>query len=153
MGRRYATMGTQTTGSSAKTLIGLTSVATTRPRIYDFVLGSDATPADQALRFFVQRYSATTDGVGTSYTPTALDPGDPASLLTAVLVLLTTEYTPYTSGAILFDVAMNQRSTQRWVAAPGGELVLPATAGAGAGVRVIHASATPTVRSILHHEE
>jgi hypothetical protein len=35
----------------------------------------------------------------------------------------------------LLQVAVNQRASYRWVAAPGGEFVIPATNVAGIGVR------------------
>lgn len=149
MGRRYAVIGNQTTSSSAKTLWSIGSTTAVRPRVYDFIIGSDATPADVALRFFVQRCTA--QGTNTSWTPVALDSGDPASTTTSG-VNHSAEPT-YTANALLIDIAMNQRSTQRWVASPGGEFVCPATSANGVGLQVIHASATPTVRSTCHFEE
>jgi hypothetical protein len=40
------------------------------------------------------------------------------------------------------QVAHNQRATFRWVAIPDGELIVPATAGAGLALMSIVASAT-----------
>lgn len=149
MGRRYAVAGNATTGSGGKTLASLSSSTTVRPRVYDIILGSDATPADVALKFFVQR--CTTQGTTTAFTPVALDSGDPAS--TTASGITHSSEPGYTSNAIILDIAMNQRSTQRWVAAPGGEIVCPATSLNGVGVYVVHASATPTVRCTVHFEE
>ncbi len=47
----------------------------------------------------------------------------------------------------------NQRSTQRWVAAPGGELKCPSTAANGIGVQPVHASFTGSVECTIHHIE
>jgi hypothetical protein len=47
----------------------------------------------------------------------------------------------------------NQRSTQRWVASPGGELILPATAANGAGLQTIHASYTGNVDGTMYYAE
>lgn len=150
MGRRYSVVGNATTGASpGKTLWSLMSATTIRPRIYDIIIGSDATPADVALTFRVNR--ATAEGTNTTWTPIAIDNGDPASLADAG-INHSAEPT-YTANAYLLDVAMNQRSTQRWVAAPGSEFVIAASASAGAGLFVIHASATPTVRSTMLFEE
>ena len=149
MARRYSING-QATNTAAKTILGLTSAATVRPRIYDFILGSDATPADMAAEYALQRYTAA--GTATAVTPQLLDPGDPASLCSAGQAH-TVEPT-YTANALLLQVAVNQRATFRWVAAPGGEIVLPATAANGVGLQVISVSGTPVnVNSTIHFEE
>jgi hypothetical protein len=149
MARRYAISGTDTNTAST-TLIGLTSAATVRPKIYDFVVGSAATPADNAFEFQLKRYTAA--GTSTSVTPQALDPGDPAALA-AGGVNHSGEPT-YTANAILFDTAVNQRATFRWVASPGGEIILPATAANGVGLfsTAVGGSAY-TVLMTVHYEE
>lgn len=148
MARRYSVDG-QDTNTASTTILGLTSAATIRPRIYDLILSSDATPADNAAEYVVQRYTAA--GTSTSVTPQALDPADPAALAAAGEAH-TVEPT-YTSNALLLQFAVNQRATFRWVAAPGGELVLPATAANGAGVAVINVSSATNVNACLHYEE
>lgn len=149
MSRRYSISGARAVASPTQTLLGLTSTTTIRPKIYDILMGSSATPADNALEWLLQRYTAA--GTSTAVTPTALDPGDPAASATAGKNH-SAEPT-YTAGAILLDTAINQRSTQRWVAAPGGEIVLPATGANGAGLQPIHASFTGNVIGTLHYEE
>src|SRR3954463_4319344 len=123
MARRYSGAG-QDTNTAATTIVELRSTTAIRPRIYDFILGSDATPADNAAEYVLQR--TTTAGTSTSFTPVALDPGDPASL--ASFGQAHSAEPTYTAAALLLDIATNQRATFRWVAAPGGELVLPAAA-------------------------
>jgi hypothetical protein len=128
-GRRYSGFTNATnTQSSTAPLFNLVGATTTRVRVYDFISGSDATPADNAAKFAFQR---TTVNFGTpvAVTPVALDPADPASLC-----LFSTPggtAPTITANSTLLQVAHNQRATFRWVAAPDSELVIPATAAAG----------------------
>src|SRR3954447_2289831 len=131
-GRHYAADGSDTNTASTS-ILGLTSAATVRPKIYDFLVGSDATPADNAWKGVLQRY--TTAGTSTAVTPQALDPGDPAALASAGKAH--SGEPTYPSNAIMLHFAVNQRATFRWVAAPGGEIILPATAANGVGVQSI----------------
>ncbi len=129
MARRYSVVGTDT-NTAATTMLGVTSAATVRPAIYELVIGSIATPADNAWDFFLQRY--TVAGTSTAFTPVALDPADPASLASAG-VNHSVEPT-YTANAYLGRFSGNQRATFRWVANPGSELKMPATAANGIGL-------------------
>lgn len=149
MARRYSIDG-QDTNTAGTSILGLTSAATVRPRVYDLIVGSDATPADNAAEYVLQRYTAA--GTSTSVTPQALDSGDPASLCSAGEAH-SVEPT-YTANAILLQFALNQRATFRWVAAPGGEIVLPATAANGVGLQVISiAGSAINVNACIHFEE
>lgn len=149
MGRRYSIDG-QDINTAGTSILGLTSAATIRPKVYDLILGSDATPADNAAEYVLQRYTA--PGTLTSVTPQALDPGDPSSLASAGEAH-SAEPT-YTANAIMLQWAQNQRATFRWVAAPGGEIVLPATANNGVGVQVIGiAGSAVNVNCCIHFEE
>ena len=149
MARRYAIDG-QDTNTATTTILGLTSATTVRPRIYDMVVGSDATPADNAAEYVLQRYTAA--GTSTAVTPQGLDPGDPAALASAGEAH-SAEPT-YTANAILLQWAQNQRATFRWVAAPMGEIVLPATAANGVGVQVIGIAGSAVNTNVtIHYEE
>jgi len=99
-----------------------------RAFVYDFSLGCDASPADNSFVHIVQR--CTTAGTGSALTPNALDPGDSQAATMVVKDTVTADPT-LTAAAFLFGVALNARATYRWVAAPGGELVTPATASNG----------------------
>ncbi len=123
MGRRYSGEGTDT-NTAATTQTELRSATTIRPRVYDLMISSAATPADNAGNYQLQR--TTTIGTHTAFTAIALDPGDPASL--AVFGVNHSAEPTYTANAILMVVSVNMRATFRWVAAPLGELVLPAAA-------------------------
>lgn len=149
MGRRYSIAG-QDTNTAATTIIELRSTTAIRPRIYDLLLGSDATPADNAAEYVLQR-TTTAGTFGTSFTPVALDPGDPAA--TATSGFAHSGEPTYTANALLLDFATNQRATFRWIAAPAGEIVLPAAAnGVGLQVITVGGSAVNTVVGI-HYEE
>lgn len=149
MGRKYAVTGSRAVAATLKTALGLTSAATIRPRIYDLIFGTSGTPADNALNWLLQRFTAA--GTATAATPVALDSADPAAL-GAGGSNHTVEPT-YTAGLVLLDIDANQRSTQRWVASPGSEFVLPATAANGAGLQTTHASYTGNVDVTLLYEE
>lgn len=133
-----ASLGTVGCGSTAH-----------RGKIYDFVLGSEASPADNPFLYLFQRCTAL--GTSTSVTPTALDPADAAALFAAGQSH-TVEPT-YTAGAVLERVALNQRATFRWVAAPGSELVWPATASNGIGIQTPTSSAVAISATVLVAEQ
>lgn len=142
----------QRTASTSACLGAWTADATRarRARVYDIIIGSEATPADAALLYTVRRCSAA--GTSTSVTPQNLDPAS-----------ATTEYDAgenhsieptFTAGAILLNIPLNQRATFRWVAAPGGELVMPATASNGAGIETDTISTgTPIITAQTHIDE
>lgn len=140
--RRYTGFSNATnTVSATNPLAGLSALgATTRARIYDLVLGSDATPADAATKLALQRM--TTSGLGTTtVVPPPLDPADPASLMQWFSAWASTQPT-ITAVTTLLQVAMNQRATFRWVAVPDSELVVPATLANGIAIMSVVASAT-----------
>lgn len=115
-------------GGDPQTLINLFSDGNVRQYIYDVIIGSDATPADQAASFDMPRTTAVgTEGAG--FTPTKLDP-DIAAAAADSGNAHTVEPTE-TADSALMRFALNQRATFRWVAAPGSELVIPATANNG----------------------
>ena len=148
--RRYSAFGNGAAAASpGRTVLEVVAATTTRGRIYDVIIGSDGTPADSAFRIKIMRGSAA--GTATAFTPTLLDGGDPAALL-ASNANASAEPT-ITANSELIDIALNQRATFRWVAAPDGELVVPATANARVATRVIHASSTVTFNVTEHWQE
>jgi hypothetical protein len=58
-----------------------------------------------------------------------------------------------TADTELLEVPVNQRSTYRWVAVPGGELVVPAVDTDGIGARTKSSAYTGTVISNVHFWE
>src|SRR4051812_34991998 len=78
--RRYSTTASATnTTSTTVPMYTIVGAATTRLRIYDHLVQSLSTPADNYAEFCFRRVSARGTS-STSWTPTALDPADPASL-------------------------------------------------------------------------
>lgn len=146
-----ASAGTQQNLTTTyKTLMSLTAAtgATTlrRAYIYDAMFGADGTPADNVITYKMDRQS--TVGTGTSATGTGLDAADAASLITGN-VNSTIEPT-VTANTQLIEIPMNQRASYRWVAAPGGELIVPATNTTGIGARAKSPAYTSTVAATLH---
>jgi hypothetical protein len=150
MGRRYTGNGSAASGAN-KTCLNLISASTIRPALYDIVIGCVATPADSSVKWHVQRTTAVgTEGSG--FTPVALDPGDPSSL--ADYAVAHSSEPTYTANAVLLQISMNQRNTFRWVAAPGGELIAPATANNGLGCKTSSVSTgTTAYEVVMFHEE
>jgi hypothetical protein len=148
MAKRYAIIGDQGVGTDV-TLATLTGTTGVRPSIYDLTIGCSAAPGDTATRFLVQRH--TDPGTSTAITPRPLDPNDPASVCSAGSNH-TVEPT-YTANVILLDINVNQRATYRWVAAPGGELKIPATASNGLGLKSSASTGTAEHRTTLHFDE
>lgn len=124
--RRYGVTASDT-NTAGTTQVGVTSTAAIRPAIYDILISSVATPADNAGDWQFQRHTAA--GTSTGFTPVALDPGDPAS--TASAGFNHSVEPTYTANAVPLRVAVNQRNTLRWVARDGSELKMPATAANG----------------------
>lgn len=128
MYRRYEAnsgLGGAAMTSSAKGVISLISTVAVRPYLYDFTFGTIGTPSDSVVTLTVSRASAMTGGTsGVTVTPSPLDSTDAASTSLSNGAWTTQP----TVGVTLFSVGLNVRATYRWVAAPGGELICPATA-------------------------
>lgn len=151
MSRRYSAIG-QVAVAASKTMLGLTNGGTVvRPKIYDILIGSGATPADQASRFLLQRCTAA-GTAGSSFTPVALDSGDPAAQCAVGVGIYSGEPT-LTASAFLLNISMNQRATFRWVAFPGGELIGPATSGNGMALVCSAATGSANHEFCIHFEE
>lgn len=149
MARRYASVGDQA-ATASDSILGLTSATTIRPILYDVVFGCGATPADNAYRMQIGRYTAA--GTSTAVTPQALDPSDPAAIATAGSNH-TAEPT-YTSGAVVLDFGINQQATFRWVAPVEEGIMLPATAANGVGLYFSAVSGgTAECSATFHHAE
>ncbi len=132
--------------------VGTLSAAAASPRrakVYDLLIGSEATPADNAFLWQVQRHTA--DGTGSAVTPQSLDPADSLAS-TIVAKENTTVDATRTTNAFLLNLGLNQRASFRWVAAPGGELVIPATANNGLSIMTITSSAV-AVTTTVHYDE
>ena len=148
----YSAVGTRT-ASATLSILSLTGAASNprRAKIYDFIFGSSATPGDFA--FLLQAQRCTTAGTaGSAVTPQTLDPADTIAS-TMVGGQAHSADPTLTSNQIPISIALNQRATFRWVAAPGGEIVTPATASNGIAFRTTTAGALVTVDVTCHFAE
>ena len=108
----------------------VTRGASRRAKVYDFMFGSDGTPADNIVDLVMIRH--TTAPTSTAVVAEALDPADPAAITTAG-ENVTIE--PTFGSESLMELPVNQRASYRWVAAPESELIIPDTANAGIAFR------------------
>lgn len=147
----YAVEGTQTvTATPFDTTISIERGASKRAKITDVMSGFDiASPSDNLMIFTGIRGSAS--GTGTARTPDPLDPADGAAVTTAE-ENHTAEPT-YTANTEFIRIGQHMRAAYRWVARPGGEIVIPNTAGALVGFRGEHATAAPDHTCTVHFEE
>jgi hypothetical protein len=129
-------------------LLGLTapSASPRRFRIYDVLIGTNGTPADNFIEWDISRVTASS--TATIITPMPLDQADAATLTVATANSST--HALITGSGNVFYVGVNQRASYRWVAAPGGELVAPATSSAGFQLRTRSGGYTGTATGTLH---
>jgi hypothetical protein len=150
---KYAITGTQSTVSgSYKTALAVFASNTTalrRGKVYDVLIGTNGTPADNYLQWDVSRM--TVDGTGTAVTPNPLDPAD-AAALGAAKNNYTVEPT-VTANSSLFNVGVNQRASYRWVAAPGSELLFPAVNANGLVLHTLSGGYTGSATGDVMYEE
>src|SRR4051812_22772748 len=134
---RYSLPSIVTTNTTTKKTMGAITAATgattlRRAWIYDIVFGTSTTPGDTAITYAVDRQ--TTLGTGTTTAATPID----SETTVASLMTNRTDYSiepTVTVPGDLLSLGINQRASYRWVAAPGGELVVPAVNVAGIGLR------------------
>lgn len=131
---RYA-VAHQTAAGSDLGIINLNNGATVRCVLYELVMGSDATPADHAGEFVVNRTTAAGGG-GTALTETPLDSLTVAATTAGTGGTFTAQPTD-TANTEMLMIALNQRATFRWIAAPGGELIGIASANNGLFLRSV----------------
>jgi hypothetical protein len=152
MSRRYACTGASVLAASpGKTALNVFQTSNTvRGRLYDVIFGSSGTPADSAFTWRLSKSTAVgTEGTGV--VPIALDSGDPAALYDGAQAH-SAEPT-YTAATELLEIPLNQRATFRWVAAPDGEFIGPATASNGWGLAAFHASSVVASEATFHWQE
>lgn len=135
----------QATAAAYKTQVSLTAAGTpVRALVQEIDVGTPGTPADNYMEYDISRQTAV--GTSTSATPNPLDTTFRASS-TLAAVNYTAEGT-VTAASSVFYLALNQRASYRWVAAPGSELIIPATAAAGFAIRARSAAYTGTVSAM-----
>jgi hypothetical protein len=148
---KYAIDG-QDTNTAATTILQFQADPTTARRIklgYATV-GSDATPADNAAEYNLQRFTVV-GATTTAVTPRPLDMAD-AAALTKAHEAANIEPT-YTTDLIMLNFMANQRATFQWYAAPGYEIVVPATTNSGLGLLVVTVAGSAINTGCTFHVE
>lgn len=154
MGKRYSNSASGTTLTASTTVQQTVGSTNTRFQVYDLVIsGGGVAPADNAAEYQLKRLTA--GGTVTAFTPVALDPADPATLLTLTTAgcgFSASGEPTYTANSQLLDIAVNQRATFRWVARERSEIIAPnSTNGLGLFAKAINAGFVVNVTQL--HEE
>ena len=132
----------QPIAATYKSLLGIFAGATAhRGKIFDLLVGTNGTPADNVMSFDLTRTTGTSSGY-TTIVANPLDPADAVSLCLAT-ANATTEAT-ISASAVQWYIGINQRASYRWVAAPGSEFVWPATTSNGFVLRALSPAYTGT---------
>jgi hypothetical protein len=131
-----------TPAGTSLTILNVIGSASIRLKLTEFEVSSDSAPADVASKMLLSRTTAVGTG-GTGVTPVAVDPLTVAATATATGGTFSGEPTYAATG--LYQFAFNQRSTFRWIAAPGFEFVSTATAANGISMRSVASGATPNI--------
>lgn len=140
MARGYAITGAMGAAASAtKTLIGVIATTAARPAVFDIVIGSSITPADQAALYALTRF--TTTGTNSAFTPL---PTDASAVASVSIGGVAHSAEPGYGATDLLQIPLNLRASFRYVCSPGYEYVAPATAAFGLGLRLVSATASIT---------
>lgn len=143
MGEKFSASGSGIASGTDKSLFNFfnpLATPTRRGKIYDLLVGSVVTPADQAAKFLLGRTTAVgTEGSG--FTPVNIDPAGPAGETDVGVGVYGGEPT-FTANKTLLLFSLNQRATFRWVAAPGSELMIAATQNNGAALKTSSSTST-----------
>lgn len=121
------------TGTTANTGGGMLR----RGRLYDILIGTNGTPADNYMEFDVTRVtmgasSVLAGGISSVSSALGLDPADSYGFVAMAGINSSVE-TAFTATQEVWYVGINQRASYRWVAAPGSEFVYPANSSATGG--------------------
>jgi hypothetical protein len=148
---------TTTLGTAFKTAICVEASSATqalrRGKIYDMLLGVSGSPADNYCTYDISRCT-TTPSSGTVGTNNPLDSADSSAAAASIVNTSTTAGDPtITSSSSVFYVSVNQRASYRWVAAPGSELVYPATIATGLCLRALNGGGVGTATATIFFNE
>lgn len=150
----YASVAFNSGGSSVKAC-GYAYAAAASPRrarLLELELGNASSPADNAFIFIIQAISGITTLAGTTKTPMMLDAGDTLASTIVCKDTITADSTNLTAGSFALNWPVNQRGSVRYVAAPGAEIVIPATTSNGYLFGVSAASTTTQGASLTFLE-
>ena len=148
---KYVVPGNQATVSSsyktAATVYAGAS-ATRRGKIAEILIGASANPnaTDTYIQFDLSRVTAA--GTVTAFTPNPVDPADAAC--SAVAGVNATAEPTVTSNSSLFNEAINQRGTLRWLESDESKmLTYPATSLAGFSLRAQSSTYVGSVTGLI----
>ena len=148
----YSVYG-EDTNTAATTLLYVVNGATSPRRLalFEFIIGSDHVPADSAFQYNIRRVT-NEDGSpgGTGVTPVKLDPADPAALSNGVAGPANE---PTMEAGQILEIAMNQRTTFRWIASPGRELRCAAAEDNGFAIFVAQAATAVVANATMLYTE
>lgn len=124
-----------------------------RIQAYEIEMGQMGVYAttDAPMQWEVSRFGATAAMAGTGTVVSSYDPADSQTALTLAIQNVTTEptYTTQGNGLSLKTWAINQRGSYRWRALDDGDnIIVPATAGFGLGVRSMSITSGYTSSSV-----
>lgn len=128
-----ATYSNQVLKSTTSTTVGVGSIecpgsGMRRFKLIEAILGSDAaTLGTSNFRFEFQRSTSAATGTAVTFDPNDMADAAAVTLLKSNLTVQGTN----TAGKIQLTVPLNEQATFRWVANPGREILVPATANAG----------------------
>lgn len=132
-----------------------------RGKLYDLLVGTNGTPADNFMEWDVTRATigttpaAVTVQISSLSSTFGLDTADPGYV--AATAINSSAEGGVTATNEIWYVGVNQRASYRWVAAPGSELVYPAvssaTASNGVSLRTRSGGYTGTATATLLFNE
>jgi hypothetical protein len=117
----------------------------TRSAVQDILVGAREQPNTTDCPIVYDAIRSTTTGTSTTITPQPLDSTNRAS---GTVAWMNFSAEP-TGTIILLTLALNQRASQRWVAAPGSELIVPAINLNGVSLRARSTNYASTVAASL----
>ena len=123
------------------TILALESSAAVVGKLYEMIIGSDATPADVATRFDLIRHTT----AGTGGTAVVEKPTDPQGSAAACNLRGGTMTEPTYEADFLLEIALHQRATFMWKAEEGREFRAVVGTANGLGIRSISSGGTPNV--------
>lgn len=147
----------QDLSTSYKTIVSLIGAASAprRAKVFELSMAADASPVDSPIVMSLVRMTAD-NGTKTNVTPVAHEEADAATTMLS-RANFSAEGT-LTSNSSLLTLSFNSRATFQWMAAPGNELVTPATASNGfallaKGISAGYQSTGKTVLANMRFEE
>jgi len=137
-----------------KTMVEIWAVTATlnRHQTFEIEIGADGAPnaTDCQIVYDISRETVQGTG-GVTAVAVALNPADPISR--ALGGINRTSEGTITAVSCLLNIALNQRASQRWIAAPGKELIFPATNVAGGAYRALSPTyAAPVLYSVYYDD-